>query len=77
MNSLLNSERKLLQKRKGCMTCKDCKFKRHINLPYSHRSDDLVCCHPEIADETGRVYVGKWIERTGLDPIWCPLRDKV
>lgn len=51
------------------MKCYECSFKRDLKLPY--RSDDIICCHPDIA-RNNWVFAGKIITQDGQDPEWCP-----
>ncbi len=47
---------------------------RKIDLPYRlHYGEDMVCCHPEIADEGGWRFAGAIINNDGSTPKWCPV----
>ena len=55
------------------MKCFKCDFKRDINLPYRKEYDDILCCHPDIAQESNWIFAGKIITQSGQTPRWCPI----
>lgn len=56
------------------MNCHKCSFKRDVDLPYRPAtSPDIICCHPEIANQSDWSFAGKIITMDGSNPEWCPL----